>query len=798
MKRILQVLCIATTAFLGMPLFAQAEGAADMVTVSEGRVRAEDTFGVDPTESVMAMCSLRASETPKSRVDVQQTMSADVKALLATPTYSKVDALISVDDAGNWVVDYVVSRRPQLAADPVINGIDGVMRTSKAEKALKLTRNERVDDAIAAAAAGRLREKLEDEGYVDAKVTFDLRHSDAPGYAFVTFLVEAGAERSIRDYCFEGNEAFDDAKLASTFGWRPAYNPISWFTDLPTSDTKLDDARAAITGVYVDAGYLDAEITSPELRQVEGEEAGRCDVIFSVDEGPLYTIGAINVQGATTYSAEVLQAAAELALNEQGSRTATAAALKAIRQAIEGYYGSRGYVDTYAALQKVAQADAPVVDLNYALTEGEQVRIRNIEIRGNTVTQDKVIRRELVIQPGEHYDARLVERSEARIRNLNYFVPETGVSSFTLKTPNEGERDLVFNVREDRTAEWGLGAGASTVDSVFVFAKVTQRNFDLFNPSNGFRGGGQRASASVEAGTRRQTVDLSWTQPWLFDMPLAFTVNAYRKMRWYDHYDEIRTGASFTLSWKPNPIPSPFGDIQLDRIGVKYTLEQVGFDDADDGTWYTASGDTFRFTDLDDSLNSKFRFFWNENHRNRPYFPTAGWESDVYAEVGVAGDAKDYGFGFFYTKWWNPWSDHVIMTRFRFDTIEAYSGEVPIFDRFFLGGGRTVRGFEFRDGGPKAYNYNGDDHVGIGGQTRWCATFEYTIPLVSSLGFAMFTDVGSAGEDFCDLGGDLLWSVGCGLRLNLPGFPIRLDVAAPITNDDDTEEETFTFWIGVD
>jgi outer membrane protein insertion porin family len=334
------------------------------------------------------------------------------------------------------------------------------------------------------------------------------------------------------------------------------------------------------------------------------------------------------------------------------------------------------------------------------------------------------------------------------------------------------------------------------VDSVFVFAKVTQRNFDLFNPSNGFRGGGQRASASVEAGTRRQTVDLSWTQPWLFDMPLSFTVNAYRKMRWYDHYDEIRTGTAFTLSWKPNPIPSPFGDIQLDRIGVRYTLEQVTFDDADDGTWYTASGTPFSFEDLDDAINSKFRFFWNENHRNRPYFPTAGWESDVYAEVGVAGDAKDYGFGFFATKWWNPWSDHVVMTRFRFDTVEAYSGEVPIFDRFFLGGGRTVRGFEFRDGGPKAYN--GDDHVGIGGQTRWCATLEYTIPLVSSLGFAVFTDMGSAGEDFCDLGGDLLWSVGCGLRLNLPGFPIRLDVAAPITNDDDTEEETLTFWIGAD
>ena len=134
----------------------------------------------------------------------------------------------------------------------------------------------------------------------------------------------------------------------------------------------------------------------------------------------------------------------------------------------------------------------------------------------------------------------------------------------------------------------------------------------------------------VEWGSRRQTIDVSWTQPWLFDMPLSFTVNGYRKMRWYDHYDEIRTGAAFTLSWKPNPIPTPFGDLQLDRIGLKYTLEQVGYEDEDQGTWYTASGDPFRFTDLEEGINSKFRFFWSENHRNRPYFPTSGWESDAY------------------------------------------------------------------------------------------------------------------------------------------------------------------------
>ena len=791
--------CSLLTALLFvLPVALRAQTAtpeSPYITVSDVQVRADDTFGIDPTEAVLAMCSLQKGfRAPQT--EVQKAISADVKALLATPMYAKVDAAIGVDEAQDWVVTYTISRRPQLAEDPAIDGIDGVIRQSKAETKLKLKRNDRVDESSAAAAAGRVRTELDDRGYVEAKVTFEIRHSEAPGYAFLTFFVDAGVKRSIRDYCFEGNHVFDHDKLAGTFGWKPRYNPLSWFADYPTSDAKLDDARAAMTTVYVDAGYLDATISQPALRAIEGKAEGHCDAVFTVEEGDCYTIGEIKVTGATIYDSKALEAAAAAAMMEQGGRTATAKALNAMRRAIEDYYGSRGYVDTVAVPEMTARADAPVVDLEYRLQEGEQVRIRNIEIRGNAITQDKVIRRELVIQPGEYYDSRLIERSEARLRNLRYFTEESGVSSFTVKTPNKGERDLVFTVREDRTAEWGLGAGISSIDSVFVFAKVTQRNFDLFNPGNGFRGGGQRASASVEIGSRRQTVDLSWTQPWLFDMPLSFTVNGYRKLRWFDHYDEVRTGAAFTLSWKPMPIATPFGELQLDRIGLRYTLEQVKYEDEDDGTWYTKDGSPFAFTDQEDGINSKLRLFWSENHRNRPFFPTAGWESLVYAEVGVGGDAKDYGMGFNFTKWWKGWSDHVVMTRLRFDTVEAYSGDVPMFDRFFLGGGRTVRGFEFRDGGPKAYR-NGD-HVGIGGQSMWCATLEYNIPLASALGFAIFTDIGSAGEDFCDFGDDLLWSAGCGLRLNMPGFPIRLDVAFPITNDDDTEEETFTFWIGVD
>ena len=783
--------------FLLFLLFVASESFAVRVTVSDVQVRADDNFDVDPTAAVQSMCSLRKG-TVAEQIDVQSAISADVKALLASPDFSKADAAIGQDEKGDWVVVYTVSRRPQLAEDPAIDGLDGALRMGKAQDALELKRLERVDNAIASAAAGRLRAKLAKEGYVDAKVVPELRYAEVPGYAYLSFHVTPGAQRKIHNYLFEGNTIFDHDTLASAFGWKPIWNPISWFTDFPVTNEKLDDARAAVLGVYTDAGYLDAEVSAPELRPIDGKEEGHCDAVFHIEEGRLYHVGSIKVEGAKVYPATALEAAAQNELNQRGT-VATAATLQALRSAVEMYYGSRGYVDTYANSTIVPEGDNAVINITYHMTEGEQVHVRNIEIRGNTVTQDKVIRRELAIQPGELYDQRLVERSEARIRNLNYFQDESGVTAYTVKTATPGERDLVFNVREKPTMETAFGVGISTVDNVFVHASVVQPNFDLFNPSNGFRGGGQRASARAEIGNRRQTIDLSWTQPWLFDVPLSFTVNGYRRLRWFDHYDEVRTGAAFTFSWKPMAIPTPFGDLQMDRLGVKYTLEKVDYHDADEGVWYTAAGDPFSFTNQEDGINSKLRLFWSEEHRNRPFFPTAGWNSLVYTEVGVGGDAKDYGLGFTFNHYFSPWLDHIIHTRFRFDTVEDYSGSVPMFDRYFAGGARTIRGFEFRDGGPKAYQQRGKggDHVAIGGQTLWCASLEYSIPLTSILRFAVFTDIGAVGDDFCDFGGDLLWSAGCGLRLDLPKFPIRLDVAKPITNDDDTEEEVFTFSLGI-
>lgn len=769
-------------------------------------IRANDNYGVDPTEAALGHCSLNkhVGEMMEEQA-IQEAISDDIRALLDTPIYASAEAHIAVNEADAWIVIYTITRRAQLAADPAIMGLQGEVRESKVRRALEgdsakrqkaIAKLSPIDDVIASEGANRIREVLAKDGFVDGEVKYELRYSDEAGYAFLTYIITAKNERKIDAYCFDGNVTFDDDTLARTFGWLPFYNPISWFTDFPTSDTQLETARLQVEQHYIDAGFLDVKVAEPVLEVVEEEESRvRYNVRFNITEGEQYSVGKIAVQGANIFPQDVLEFAGQQALTATNSSIASKNHLSAVREAIEDVYGDAGYVDTYAIPTMVPRENEAVVDIAYKLQEGERVRITAIDIKGNQTTQDKVIRREITLTPGEYYNASLVKMSEARLNNLTYFERDTGVTSYTLKNPNTpGERRLVFEVIEADTRTLGASVGISTVDSVFVAGRIVERNFDLFNPGSGFKGGGQRAEASAEFGSRRQTVLVGWTQPWLMDMPLALRIQAYRRMRWRDHYDEVRTGMDYELSWKPQPIATPFGEYQLDRIGLRYTLEKVGYEDEDDDVWFRRDGSAFSFKDEEDGINSKLRFFWSENHLNRSFIPTEGWRSNVYAEVGLAGDAKDYGFGLSATRYWTTWWDHVFMGRVRFDTIEAYSGDVPMFDRFFLGGPRTVRGFEFRDGGPKAWNDK--DHVGIGGQSMWCATAEYTIPLASILRFAVFSDIGSAGEDFCDFGDDLLWSAGVGLRLDFEQFPIRIDFAKPITNDDDTEEEVFLFTLG--
>jgi len=761
-------------------------------TVKEVKVRVLDQFGTDASD-VLSYCNVTAGSELS-----QEALSKDVRSLLDTGRFGYAGVELEKRDDGICVV-YVVKRRYRFQEPLAIKGADALSER-KIRKLSELKSGDFIDEPVLASKVGKIRDEYVKKYYPDVKINTEIQPIEgSAGSANVTITIEEGPRAKIRKYVFTGNTAIPSEELRSSFGQRPWYDPRGWFTDTPVSAQDLEDARKMAEEVYQNAGYLDAKVEAPVKEKVSETKV---DVVFAVTEGDLYSVESKAIRGVKLFpEADVLASTERLKSDQVAGQKLIDDAAKDIRD----YYGSRGYIDTAVrSIKETVPGKPGRMAITFEVREGELVYIRNIIIRGNNVTKDKVIRREVLVSPGEIMNEPRIERSENRLKNLGYFKV---VRHYTEKSDKDGLRDLVYDVEEQHTGNFMIGAGFSSVDSLVGFMEITQSNFDILNWPH-FTGGGQKARLGLEAGTRRQTAEVSLTEPWFLDRPLALTVEAYRRMRWYDQYDEIRTGASVGLSYP----------VKVGRFGMRYTLEMVQMDDVDDGIWYLdpegdqastpdtwngEEGQYFKWQEDEygDALNSVIRLYWAHDTRDQPFVPTKGYQTTVFGELseGAIGENEIYKLGANYRHWFRmPWYKHVLSLRGRVETVEAYSGDVPIYEKLFLGGPRTVRGIEYRDIGPKVFHGNGNTHAPIGGQTLALATAEYTIPVFKAVRFATFMDVGSLGEDAFDPQlSDVCVSVGVGVRIDIPGFPIRFDVAKPVSEDDSyTNDEFFSFAIG--
>ncbi len=762
--------------------------------VKDVSVRVLDQFGTDATD-VLSFCSVQPGASLS-----QEALSKDVRALLDTGRYGYAGVELEKVEGGVRVI-YVVRRRHRFQEPLSIKGAE-YLSERKIRKLSELKSGDYIDEPILASKVSKIRDEYVKKFFPNVLIGVEIQPiPNSAGAANVVLTIEEGERAKVRKYRFTGNVSIPDKDLRSSFGQRPWYDPRGWFTDTPVSAQDLEDARQMAEDVYKNAGYLDARVAAPTMEKV-GKE--RVDVVFAVTEGDLYTVESTAIRGVKLFpEGAVLAAGERLKVDAIAGQQTIDDAAKDIRD----YYGSRGYVDTAVrALKETVPGKPGRIAITYEVREGELVHIRNIVIRGNNKTKDKVIRREVLVSPGEIMNEPRIERSENRLKNLQYF---KSVRHYSEQTDKPGVRDLVYEVEEQRTGNFMIGAGVSSIDNVVGFLEITQSNFDILNWPN-FTGGGQKARLGVEVGSRRQTAEVSWTEPWFLDRPLALTVEAYRRMRWYDQYDEIRTGGSIGLSYP----------VKIGRVGMRYTLELVEMDDVSNSEWYadpegmesvvpdTWDGDADKYfkwqeDEFGDDLNSVLRLYWAHDTRDHAFIPTKGYQTTVFGEASESGlgDSEYYKLGANYRHWFRmPWYKHVLSLRGRIETVDAYGNdEVPIYERLFLGGPRTVRGVEYRDIGPKVFRGNGGkSHAPIGGETLALVSAEYTIPVFKAVRFATFVDVGSIGEDAFDPElSDVCVTAGVGIRIDFPGFPIRFDFAVPVVDDDDyTDEEVFSFVIG--
>lgn len=716
---------------------------------------------------------LRSNVTTKAGQDFDAgVVDEDVKRLYESGLVQDVQVLGEEVSDGVKVI-FEVSTRGTFQTV----GFEGnsVFSDRKLAKEVKLTAGEILSDAKILSARRNIQDYYRGFGYPNVTVTHRLQ-DEGDGVTALIFLVSEGVKSEVRKIRFEGNQAFKDVDLRREMETKQK-GIFSFITKSGRIDNQqLQRDLEKIREFYQNNGYLRAEVVNEERVIVKD---GRVDLVITVQEGSKYVVNQILFGPMTVFKPEELMPALSLISNLPYS----AKKVNDDRRAIRSYYGSRGYADANIS-GEVKDAGPGLVNILYRVKEGKRFKVGRVNISGNDRTQDKVIRREVPLKPGDFFNSVNVETTQKRLDNIRYF---DNVQVTSDSSSRAGYRDLNVVVQEGKTGEVNFGAGFSSVDSIVGFVNLEQRNFDIRNPWK-FTGGGQRFSAQLRLGSERQDFKVSLIEPWFLGRKLSLGGELYYQNRFFlsPEYDQQNLGGAVFLR-------KAIG--RRGSLRVEYRLEQIDLEvDSDSSAVFLAEEGEF--------IRSALGVTYEYDSRDSIVIPRKGHKATLGLTLGLGGDVETYKFEASGAKHWTlPW-DIIFNLRGAATTVDSYGDdEVPIFDRVFLGGQRDLRGFEFRDLGPRDSLGANATQEALGGQTSAYFTTEVTFPVFEKVRGAAFFDAGFVNEDAWDFSPeDIYADAGLGLRLDIPGVgPLALDYAVPIVTPDSDDEADqgaqFSFYI---
>jgi outer membrane protein insertion porin family len=698
-----------------------------------------------------------------------ENLDGDIKSLYESGLVDDVRFLAEATGESVKLIAEVTTR-------PTLDGVgfvgNSIYNDQKLAKESKLKAGGTLSDEQILEARRNIEKYYQGSGYPDVTVTHRTQASAQPGHSDLIFVIDEGAKNEVRKIRFEGNHVFTDPELRKEMkvkekGW------FSWLTKSGKFESdQLDKDLDAILDYYRGKGYLRA--SSPGIRR-EPVKDGRVDLVIQINEGEKYTVAGVGFGKMSVFKPEELYPSMTLNGNDAYSSKKMRADITTIRS----FYGSRGYADA-SVTADIRDAGPNRVNITYRITEGSRFRVGRVNIAGNTKTQDKVIRREIPLKPGDQFNSVELETTKARLENLQYFseVQATGSPA------GSGYRDVNVLVEEKATGQVGVGLGFSSIDSIVGFLTLEQSNFDLFNPWN-FTGGGQRFAMNLRLGAERSEFSVSLTEPWFLDRQLALGGEVFFKQSTYfsDYYEQTNVGAAISLR-------KPLG--ARDSIRGEFRLENVQIDSEIDSNDYRGNGDKSKLSEDSiggDFMRPAFALNYVYDSRDSTLLARSGHKLDLGLTL-AGGDVNTVSFSAQGGKYWNLKWDSILSVNGEIAFVDSINGDdVPIFERMFLGGGRTLRGFEFRDVGPRDTGYTNDVY---GGQSLAYMTVEYTVPIIETIRGAVFSDTGFVNSGSWDLSPDDIYSdIGIGIRLKLPisPLPLSLDYAIPISSPDEKADK---------
>ena len=701
-------------------------------------------------EKVMSQIRLRAGQ-PYSEGMVEQ----DIRALYTTGSVQNVR--IFGEPEGEGVKVIVVLQTRSLVNEIEIVGAERIKaKTLRKKIDLKINGPLREDELEKARQS--IIDSYQAKGFTDVDVKYRVDTDEARGTSRVVYTITEGTKGAVSAIRFEGNTKFSDRVLRKQFKTKGKtfYSFIDKSGRL--DETQLEQDVNAVREWYQDHGYIDVEIKEVRRERTKGKLA----IVVVVAEGPQYHVGKLTVRGQKNTTEAKIRALLTMKEGDVYSPKKIREDSKKLADA----YGAGGYVDLRVTPQGTP-AGPGRIDVSYQIEEGGPSFVQRINIVGNTRTKDKVIRREVLISPGDILNSVRVETSKKRLDNLGYFEK---VETYPEDTGVPGRKDLTIEVREKRTGSLNFGAGFSTIDNLIGFVELTQGNFDLMNWPT-FTGAGQKFRMRLQYGTSRKDIVVSLIEPFFLDRRLSLGGDVY--FREADFLSDIYAQRNYGVALEMRKSVAPFTYVSL-----RYSFETTEL--------YDVSRDASAIIRLDTGSTTKSQVGTTLvfDTRDNPFLSRKGQKVTLTPYVAggfLGGDNQIFGVNLEGSQYFHLWKDTIFLINGQIWSVDTW-GEgtrVRIYDRLFLGGSNDLRGFDFRDVSPK--DINGEP---IGGQSLARLTLEYTMPIIEKARAAVFYDTGFVNLGPWDFStGNVVSDVGVGLRLDLPIGPIRIDYAFPLQTD---------------
>src|SRR6059036_3037971 len=513
--------------------------------------------GTVSKERILAQMRTRVGQ-PYSDQVVEQ----DIEALYKTG--SILNVRIFAQPEGDGVKVTVAVQTRSIVREIEINGAERI-KAKRLRKEIKLKLNQPVNEEQLEEARQKIIEVYQAKGFTDIDVKFRVDAIDEKrGTSRVVYTINEGVKGAVRRIRFEGNEHFSERVLRKQMKTK-GKTLISFFDKSGRLDeSQLQQDLDSIREWYQNHGYIDVEIK--DVRR-ERNTKGALTITIVIAENPQYHVRKLTISGQKVAKEEGIRPLLKM---KEGS-VYSPKQLHDDAKAVADAYGSGGYVDLVITPESTPAGPA-LVDVHYKIEEGERSFVNRVTIAGNTRTKDKVIRREVLVAPGDVFNTVRADLTKKRLENLGYF---SKVETYPEETDIAGRKDLTILVQEKRTGSLSFGAGFSTVDQLVGFVELTQGNFDLLNwPA--FTGAGQKFRVRLQYGTQRKDFLLNVTEPYFLDRRLSLSGQLFYTEADYLSVEYNQRNYGFTIDLR-KPITS------FIYVSLGYQLQDIDIFDVSSG-----------------------------------------------------------------------------------------------------------------------------------------------------------------------------------------------------------------------